>query len=396
MFLSIPLLFAITTYATIGAAVSLPACQSIAPPQQTINIQTTNVTLNNSPFGIVYARKDIAFVGAGANVALLNTSTFPPVLINTLPTPFGTERFAVAGLAISRDKRILYLSSGPGAIVIDVEKAIAGGAGSIVDYLNGTVGTSSIETTLSLHSEYAFVSQEYGSTATGLNGAIEVFRMHHTRNGSVSNIYVGYIELDLSVVGTALSPDGKRLYATSENVLDSISSTGTYNVSATGTLSVLDVEILKTNPSEALLASVDAGCGPVRVAVSHDGKLVWVTARESNMLLAFNAAKLETNSSDALVASVQVGTSPVGVVLVNGGQHIITADSNRFRYKNTTTGLTVVNVEAALKGEQGFPRIPTGLFPREFALSPDGKTLLVSDYASGMVQAVNVSQLTLN
>lgn len=84
-------------------------------------------------------------MGAGHNVALLNTSTFPPSLINTLPTPFGTEPFAVNGLAISRDKRILYLSSGPGAIVVDVEKAIAGGAGSIVDYLDGTVGNSSIE-----------------------------------------------------------------------------------------------------------------------------------------------------------------------------------------------------------------------------------------------------------
>jgi hypothetical protein len=198
MFLSAPLFFTIMTWATIVAAVSPPACQSIAPPQQTINIQTSNVTLNYTPFGIVYARKDIAFVGAGPNVALLNTSTFSPSLINTLPTPFGTERFAVNGLAISRDKRILYLSSGTGAIVVDVEKAIAGGAGSIVDYLDGTVGNSSIETTLSLHSEYAFVSQEYGSIATGLNGAIEVFRMRHTRNGSVSNTYVGYIELDLS------------------------------------------------------------------------------------------------------------------------------------------------------------------------------------------------------
>ncbi len=114
------------------------------------------------------------------------------------------------------------------------------------------------------------------------------------------------------------------------------------------------------------------------------------------MLLAFDATKLESHSSNPLIASVQVGTSPVGVVLVNGGRHIITADSNRFGYKNTTTGLTVVNVEAALKSKQGFPRIPTGLFPREFALSPDGMTLLVSDYTSGIVQAVNVSQLTLN
>jgi DNA-binding beta-propeller fold protein YncE len=198
---------------------------------------------------------------------------------------------------------------------------------------------------------------------------------------------VGYIELEYLVVGTALSPDGKRLYATSETV---------NRIATRGTLSVLDVATLETNPSAALIARVGAGCGPVRVAVSHDGKHVWVTARESNMLLAFDAAKLESNSSGALVASVQVGTSPVGLVFVNSGRHIITADSNRFGYKNTTTGLTVVDVEAALKGKQGFPRIPTGLFPREFALSPDGKTLLVSDFDSRIVQAVNVSQLALD
>ncbi len=92
-----------------------------------------------------------------------------------------------------------------------------------------------------------------------------------------------------------------------------------------------------------------------------------------------------------IVAIVRVGTSPVGLVFVNGGQHIIIADSNRFGYKNTTTGLTVVDFEAVLKGEQGFPRIPTGSFPREFEFSPDGKTLLFSDYASYMVQAVNMS-----
>ena len=132
---------------------------------------------------------------------------------------------------------------------------------------------------------------------------------------------------------------------------------------------------------------------PVRVAVSCNDKHVWVTARGSNKLLAFDADKLESNSSNALVASVEVGTAPVGLTFVNHGAQIITADSNRFDCPNATTGLTVVDVEAALKGKQGFPRIPTGLFPREFAVSPDGKTLLVSNFDSDMVQAVNVSQL---
>ncbi|KAF8849344.1 hypothetical protein BDZ45DRAFT_752888 [Acephala macrosclerotiorum] len=82
-----------------------------------------------------------------------------------------------------------------------------------------------------------------------------------------------------------------------------------------------------------------------------------------------------------------------GLIFVNYGRHITTADSNGFLYANAASGLTVVDAEAALKGKQGFPRIPAGLFLREFALSPNGKTLLVSDYGSDVVQAVNVAQL---
>jgi DNA-binding beta-propeller fold protein YncE len=111
------------------------------------------------------------------------------------------------------------------------------------------------------------------------------------------------------------------------------------------------------------------------------------------MLLAFDAAKLESNQSNALLASVQVGTQPVGLAFVNHGRHIITADSNASNHTNATTGLTVVDAEAALNGKQGFPRIPTGLYPREFAVSLDGKTLLVSQYYSEAIQALDVSQL---
>lgn len=379
---------ATTVFVGVVAALSPPGCQNVAPLQERLNISTAYLTVAGDPFGLVYASNDIAFVGVSSDFtstfSVLNTSTFPPTQIHSLAAPFGNKRYIIEGLGISHDKRTVYLSSGPGAIVVDVEKAVAGRNDSIVDYLNATVGVDAIETTLSLHDDYAFVSMEEGTVAaTDLNGAIEVFKVHRASNGSVSSTYNGYIELGFLVVGTALSPDGTKLYATSENATEK----ATY-----GTLSVLDVATLETNPSQALLATVAAGCAPVRVAVSHDGKHVWVTDREGNRLLAFDAAKLESNATDALVASVQVGTSPVGLMFVNEGRHIITADSNRFGY-NATTGLTVVDVKAALNGTQGFPQIPAGLFPRELALSPDGKTLLVSDFDSFQVQAVNVSQI---
>lgn len=173
------------------------------------------------------------------------------------------------------------------------------------------------------------------------------------------------------------------------------------NSTTQGTLSVVDVETLKTDPSKALISKVAAGCGPVRLLVSRDDQVVWVTARGSTALLAFDASKLISNQRAALLASVQVGTSPVGLRFAGANERrILTANSNRFASLNTslygtaTTELSVVDVDAAIRGEQAnLGQIPTGLFPRELAISPNGKTILVSDYGSLMIQAIDVSTL---
>ncbi|KAI1406170.1 cytochrome cd1-nitrite reductase-like protein [Hypoxylon fuscum] len=374
-----------------AASIADPDCQSTAPPQDTINVHTDSVAMPNSPFGLVYANDDIAFVGAGHKIDMLDTTTFRPTLAReiALPASLNQSQESVNGLALSHDKRHVYASVGPGAAIIDVRKAVTGDANPVVGILSGTTGDSAIQVTVSPDDEYVFVTQEYGTNATLFRGTIEVFHMHRNFNGSMSSTNKGSITLGYAVVGTTLSHDGSKMYVTSE-----VTSKATSANETQGTLSILDVAILKTNPSKALLRTVDAGCSPVRVTVSPDGSLVWVTARESNRLLAFDTATLESDQPEgALRASVQVGTSPVGVAVVNDGRHVITADSDRFDSANATTGLTVVNVEAALNGVQGFPRIPTGLFPREFAVSPDRKTLLVSQYQSKAVQAVDITRL---
>jgi DNA-binding beta-propeller fold protein YncE len=84
----------------------------------------------------------------------------------------------------------------------------------------------------------------------------------------------------------------------------------------------------------------------------------------------------------------------VGVVLVDGGRRILTADSDRFNTSGASSGLTVINTQAALNGSQeGLGSISTGLFPREFAVSPDGSTLLVTDYQSLQLQAIDIRTL---
>ncbi|KAI0377776.1 cytochrome cd1-nitrite reductase-like protein [Hypomontagnella monticulosa] len=384
----------VTAFSAVTAAAATivdPGCQGTAPPQIPIKLHTANMTVPESPFGIVYAREDVAFVGLGHKVGMLNTTAFTPALARqiALPAPLNQSQREVGGLALSHDKRYVYASIGPGAAIIDVEKSISGDANPVVGVLSGKTGDGAIQVTLSADEQYVFITQEYGTNETRFRGTIEVFRMHRSRNGSFSSTNVGYVTLGYAVVGTALSRDGRKLFVTSE-----LTGAATSANETRGTLSVLDVATLETNPSKALLHTVDAGCSPVRLSLSPDGRLLWVTARLSNKLLAFDIAKLESVYPEgALRASVQVGTSPVGLAVVNGGRHVITADSNRFDYANATSGLTVVDVKVALRGKQGFPRIPTGLFPREFGVSPDGKTLLVSQHLSKAIQSLDIAQL---
>ncbi|MCJ1453212.1 hypothetical protein MMC28_003558 [Mycoblastus sanguinarius] len=381
--------------AWIGAvgAVLVPGCQTVAPPEKNLtSVRTAEITVPAPPFGVVYAQQnDIAFVALNTNLGVLNTSTFTPSLIHEIPLSAPYVGISGAtGIALTHNGRhVLVTASSTALVVVDAAKAATGSPDAVVGVLNGTAaaGDSAIEVTITGDDKYAFVSQEYGSLQTSGRGTIEVFELQRpAANGTVSGTYVGYLILGDAVVGTALSPDGRILYATSETASSS---------TRQGTLNIIDVEKLKTDPSKALISNVTAGCSPVRVLVSQDNQVVWVTARESNALLAFNASKLLSNQSAALLASVQVGTSPVGLTFAGANEsRILTANSNRFAYGNATTGLSVVEVDAAIRGEQAtLGQIPTGSFPREFAISPDGKTILVTDYGSSMIQAVDVSTL---
>ena len=385
-------------------AVSVPDCQTTAPKQNTLdNVRTSRIGVPGNPFAPVYSkRSDIAFVsiengnstaGGNSTLGVLNTTTFTPSLIHQIPLPAAYLQGAATGLALTHDGRHVLVAAGPGAIIVDVERAIHGRADAVVGALNGNTSTENpglgaIEVTVSPDDKYVFVSQEEGAVVGYSHGNVDVFELQKpTSNGSVTGTVVGFQELGIAVVGTALSPDGRLLYATSEAI-------NWETTFSEGSLSVVDVEALEKAPGTALLSNTTAGCGAVRLIVSSDGSTVWVTARESNRLLAFDAAKLLCDPDQALLASVQVGTSPVGLIFARNGSRLLTADSNRFEYTNTTSGLSVVDVQAALAGEQAvLGRIPTGLFPREFGVSPDGSTILVTDYASKEVQAIDVATL---
>jgi len=280
------------------------------------------------------------------------------------------------------DRYLLVANDGSGADVLSVPELEQGGKHPLVGTLAAPAGAQlpgSIEAAVSPDGDFVFVSLEEGSS-------IAVFNLRRALSAGFSAAdYVGSIPAEPGPVGLAFSPDGRRLYSTSE------ASAARGQV---GTLTVISVPTAESDPAASVVSRVAAGCNPVRVISSTDGRVVWVTARASNSLLAFSADRLRTDPAHALLADVRVGELPVGLALVRNGTRMVAADSNRFTYAGASASLAVVDVSDALKGRPALlGYLPAGGLPRQMAVEQGGQTLLVTNFDSSQLESVNVADL---
>jgi DNA-binding beta-propeller fold protein YncE len=342
------------------------------------------VAAPSGPFGIATTGDGHwSFVAlAGGHVAVFSDAQFAPKLVRVIALPAGSP----FGLALTHDGRFLLAADGAsGAVVLNVSEAEHGGTRPVAGVLSETsrAGGGAIQLAVSPHDRFAFVTLERA-------GQIAVYDLKAAiANRFHSSGFVGTVALGAAPVGMAISPDGRWLYATSE--FASQSGTGT---AMRGTLTVIDLQRVKTQPSHAIVATVSAGCGPVRVAVSPDGSAVWVTARESNAVLGFSASALLSDPDHALRANVAVGQAPVGLALFDHGNRLLVADSDRFDISGSTADLRVIDTTAALQHRPAvLGVIKAGKFPREIAPEPNRSTLLIANYASNQLEAIDTTQL---
>jgi DNA-binding beta-propeller fold protein YncE len=365
-----------------AAQINAPGCETATvggPPLTAADPTFTRV--GEEPFGVATV-PGFAFVvdlanGSGTLGVLADRDSAPHVIHSvSLPGQDGL------GATVTADRRELLIASGDGAIVVDVARAEAGDKHAVLGTLDANHGDGgAIEVTTSRDGRYAFVSLEG-------RGQIAVYRLAAAIADHFSKrAYVGAIPTGEAPVGLAVSPNGRWLYSTSES-----GGPGRRGlVGGSGSLSVISVSTAEHDPAHAVVTTVRAGCQPVRVAVSPNGADVWVTARGSDELLAFSAAKLLAHASDALLAGVRVGAAPVGVAVVDGGSRVVVADSNRFDATGATAALTVVSTDAAIAHRRAIVgTIRAQQFPRDVALEPAGTVLLVSNFGSGTLEAVHV------
>jgi DNA-binding beta-propeller fold protein YncE len=337
------------------SSVGVPGCSAASAPGRQLPAGLTRLSsVPGDPFGVaVTADGRWSFVsllpnGSGGAIGVFaDTGSAAPRLIRQIPVS-GQP----LGVTLTPGGRYLLAANGGGATVVDAQAAEQGSGNAVLGTLSsggGGLGGGAIEVATSGDGRFAFVSLE-GSGKIAVFNLQQALASHFRTSG-----FVGYIPAGVAPVGLAVSPNGDWMYSTSE--LRSFSEMrhaehhGSLSLrleGGQGTLAVIGVHEAETDPAHAVVSTVTAGCSPVRVITSASGGTVWVTARGSDMLLGFSASRLRGGPAHSLIARAAVGEAPVGLALVDSGQRVVVADSNRFSQRGAKSSLAVVNVAAAL------------------------------------------------
>jgi hypothetical protein len=364
-----------------GHTLTAPGCTTATPKLTGLtSVKRKQVKVGGSPFAIQESNNHrYVFVTVSNGIAVLQTgSGLTPTLIRTIAIP-GADQ----GLAMTSDGRYLLAAGRQGAVVISVAEAEQGALNPVTGTLasppiNGVKGIA-VGVKISPGDQYAFVTLENTTKMAVFNLAKAL------SSGFGPSDFVGFVPLGVHPVGISGSPDGKWLYVTS-------SQRTAGPQPSEGTLSVVSMHGAETDPKTSVVATVNAGCSPARIVTASDGATVWVTAKQSNAVLAFSAAKLTSDPSHALLAVVRVGSGPIGLAPV-GGNRIVVADSNSTTSTRQDGDLAVINTAAALAGKPALlGAIPATGQPHQFDILPHG-VLLVTEQVTGLLQAMKMATL---
>ena len=277
----------------------------------------------------------------------------------------------------------------------------SGAANPVPGSFSDGANSQSIYANVSPGDKLLFVSEERAHSIT----VIDLQRARS--NGYKADAIIGKIPVANAPIALTFSPDGKWLCTTSQVALpdwhwpkackpEGRDPTTAQITNPQGAVIVVDVARASTDPAQAVVARVPAGCSPVRMAISPDGARVYVTARNSNAVLAFDTARLLSDPGHARVGEASVGAAPVPIAVVDAGRKVVAGNSNRFAASTAPQSLVVLDtakMEAATDAALG--AIAAGAFPREMALSADGHTLFLTNFGSNSLQVIDADRLPL-
>ena len=402
---------------------SATAAVTVIPSNTTPTVTTTSATYTTAgaPFraildpagDILVSETDTAtHTQSGVEVFHQPTpGTLQSGCINLLRTSFQQEQVGVFGLNLFNKGANVATAIDNEGVLFFTTSAFANctAQGTQVSQGTSASGQGSFDVTVTADGKFAFVANEYGVAAGATtSGNIGVVSLQYDTSGNVTGgTLLGQIATGgNAIAGLLLSPDGTRLYVTSEidqsnNQIGSgnpvLARTGCLQAAGgkpqvNGLLTVIDVAKAEATPSpSAILTTVDAGCSPVRMVETTTQGILWVAARGDNRVLAFNPGMLEMNPANALLGYADTGgVAPVGITLFSNQQLLAVANSNRFATTSQPGNATIL--QAAVPASAGVVQtIATGVFPREITVGSDDATLYLTNYLSNTLQIIQTA-----
>jgi hypothetical protein len=378
------------------------------------SVTTSYVTYPTSgaPFQAIVDGAGTVFVGIanGVQVFTPGAGGLTATCVNSLGSALLGEGASGANLSLLPNGTDLAEGIGSsGAIFFNVSQLNSCSAtGYVVSQGTAASDQGTLEVDVTPDGKYAFVSNEYGvASGATTEGNIGVVQLVYDANGNVTTgtTLLGQISTGgKAIAGMTLSPDGTRLYVTSEIATSASEAVGSNPVllesncvqatggspQLNGILTVIDVAEAESAPGpSAILSTVNAGCSPVRMAETADESTLWVAARGDNRVLAFSTGMLEFNPGDSLLGYASSGgTAPVGIRLFDNDKLLAVANSNRF---NTGTANSTILFVADPASASLVQTTPTGLFPREIWVGSDDATLYLTNYDSDTLEVISTT-----
>ena len=305
------------------------------------------------------------------------------------------------GMVLTRNDDLLIVAGNPRAMFLDVGRLKSGNGNPVLGYwTDGNAKAQRFYVNVTSDDRYLFISNEGARSIS----VLDLDRARATAFGA--GALIGTIPVGNAPIALTFSADERYLFSTSQSMPESAGwpiecrperDQQQPPDETRGAIFVIDVGQAVSNPAAAVVRTVQAGCHPVRLALSPKGDVAYVSARGDHRVLVFDTQKLVSDPARALLGSVPVGTAPVGILTVDGGRRVIVASSNRFA--GTASDKQPLYVVDSSKVHLGADAVlgvvQAGARPRELRTSSDGRTLFVTNFNSQTLQVIDLTRLPL-